>query len=559
MKVLKFFRNFYCVYLIAVLILSFFVIPFAGFQFKRNYAIGNMFHIAFAFLTGVFIIWLLKRSQIKNSKLWTHINSNKRFYQLIIISSAILLILQGLICYGGWSVFGWDTITLISPEKQMNSDWFSMYPNLLFLAGFFRRIYLFVCENLGLSYDIYYFILVILSFLSTWFTTILIPLIVKKFYDNTTAMSAYIIAFIFIGLSPWIMVPYSDNFSMLCTTLILFLYTNVKNKPIKYGLIILCSLIGYSIKPTAIFALFAIIFIELSTKLIRLYNFKKNIKLDKHLYRANLKSSKLETLLSKIYNKNHLNSIIKTDTKNDNQITKKISIKQFSLCSFSIIISIIISFGAINHISNYGLALNEKDNFTATHFLMMGLNIENKGGWNLEDVNISRSYDNIDERSKGNIKEWLNRLNIYGPLGVSEIFICKTMTNYGDGSFAWEAEKPWILENKGSNPIIWGIYGIDPSDDHDDNNNLFSYPRQWIWYLIIIGAIFCIFNQRPSKYECMICCTLLLISAFLTFFEPDPRYLMLYLPYLVILCPIGWKRFSKNITININKKEFYKN
>lgn len=89
-----------------------------------------------------------------------------------------------------------------------------------------------------------------------------------------------------------------------------------------------------------------------------------------------------------------------------------------------------------NKVCDYGVQIDENRSFTATHFLMMGINLENHGAWNNDDVNISRSYSNVDERQAGNLREWQHRLFTYGVGEISFIFLNKTLTNFNDGSFA---------------------------------------------------------------------------------------------------------------------------
>lgn len=97
---------------------------------------------------------------------------------------------------------------------------------------------------------------------------------------------------------------------------------------------------------------------------------------------------------------------------------------------------------ASGKICDYGVQIDKNRSFTATHFLMMGINLENHGGWNNDDVMITRSYSNVEEREAGNLREWQHRLFTYGVPDISFILLNKTLTNFNDGSFAWEAELP---------------------------------------------------------------------------------------------------------------------
>lgn len=131
------------------------------------------------------------------------------------------------------------------------------------------------------------------------------------------------------------MIPYSDTFAMICTCLVLFFYVCIDKNPVKWFLIFFVSIIGYFIKPTAIFVLCAILFVELMKFLIRL--FKKDIL---------------------ITNKKIITNAVK-----------------LILVALAVVLAFLIS----DFVCDYGVKNQENRNFTATHYLMMGINLENRG------------------------------------------------------------------------------------------------------------------------------------------------------------------------------------
>lgn len=501
MKILRFFKNFLSTYIGTVLLLIAIFTTFIGYQFRRNYACDCLILFVVCAAIVAFIYFLIQFAKQKKPNLYKHIKSEKFFYQTLIIGSVITLILQLIIVNGAWFIAGWDTRDVIFPDKQMNSDYMSMYPNQLFLAGLFRRIN-WICTNIfNLDFNGYYFVLVVLSMLCVFCSVILIGFIAKKLCSPIVATITFVCAVLFIGLSPWMMIPYSDTFAMFFTTLSLFLFLYIDIVPVRWFVVIFCSIIGYSIKPTAIFVLLAILFVELCNVI---GNYKSYIK----------KVSKLNAI--------------------------KVCVCVM-LCLFS--------FGFANvlchKVADYGVQIDSDRNFTATHFLMMGINLENHGGWNNDDVNISRSYANVDDRQAGNLKQWQHRLTTYGPFEIGFIFLNKTLTNFNDGSFAWEAELPWMMENKGQNPVVWWFYGIDPADNHNDNNNISAYCRQIMWYLVLFGCVGLFAYKKPKKGDFVVYLCILSISAFLTVCEPDPRYMILYLPFFVLASMQGWNSIYK--------------
>lgn len=219
---------------------------------------------------------------------------------------------------------------------QMNNDYMSMYPNQIFLAGLFRRIYFFITETMALSFDQYYLTLILLSTLCVLSSVIMCANITKKMVNSFVGVITFVLGAVFLALSPWIMIPYSDTFAMFCTVFVLFCYVCIENKYLKWPLIFFVSYIGYCIKPTAIFILCAILFYELVCAIVRL--FKKQIKIDKKVL---IKSS--------------------------------ITI----VCS---VIALCLAFFVSNCVKDYGVENKEDRNFTASHYFMMGVNLENLGG-----------------------------------------------------------------------------------------------------------------------------------------------------------------------------------
>ena len=499
MKVLNFFKKFLGVYVGIVFVLIMILTPFIGYQFRRNYACDDIWILLAVVILVCFLFWILSKLKNQNRKLWETLHSDKCFYRVLIIGSVILAACQLFIANGAWFIAGWDTRNVIFPDMQMNSDYMSMYPNQLFLTGLFRRIYFLLTNAFGMDFYAYYFCLVLLSCFCVFASVIFVGLIAKKIMPSFIALITFLCAVLFLGFSPWIMVPYSDTFAMLIVTLTLFFYVYINNKPLKFFLIIFISIIGYSIKPTAIFVLLAILFVEICLLIKNWRNINWDI------------------------NK-----------------TKTMKIASLAICAG-------LGFGVAGLISSkvcdYGVQIDENRSFTATHFLMMGINLENHGGWNNEDVSISRSYPNVKEREAGNLREWQHRLFNYGIPEISFILLNKTLTNFNDGSFAWEAELPWMMENRGDNPIVWAYYGIDPADAHNDNNNVSAYPRQALWLMILLGVAFSFFVKKPKKSEYVVYLSLLAISAFLTVCEPDPRYFLLYVPFFVLIAPKGWFTF----------------
>lgn len=145
--------------------------------------------------------------------------------------------------------------------------------------------------------------------------------------------------------------------------------------------------------------------------------------------------------------------------------------KEFALKALphlaAVTLAITLSFGLNGIAKATGPALNPEASFSSTHFLMMGFNSETHGCYSENDVTYSGSFNNADDRSKANIAEWLDRAETLGPIGTAKLMMQKTLTNYHDGTFAWAMEGNFslgrlnlktcshaILEKTGTSPFF---------------------------------------------------------------------------------------------------------
>lgn len=473
----------YWAIIILVLILTVFVAPFYKHKLLTNFVNDNWLYFLFALVIGViFSIFIIKKIP--------KINKLNKF---LICGSIILFLLQIYAIYGKLFVAGWDVHRLFYPEFE-NDHYFSVYPNNLFLKGVFiitQNILIQPCMNFLSNFisaiqnntieSYNYFFFAILSAWSVLASVILSTLIVKKLFGNKVCIFFFIFSSIFIGLSPWIMVPYSDTFAMLFTTLILFSAINVKNKKTKFSIIAISTIIGFNIKPTVIFAFGALLIVYV----IRIINNKNLI-------------PKIKTLIP------------------------------IGLC-------VVLTFSFIVLVkNNSGFEINKDDEHTMTHYLEMGLNPNEEGLCNDYDRFISESTNSVSERESANInqaKKYLKQMGLTGTIGL---FAKKIMCNYGDGTFMWEKDAgPNFYRTKiGHDKLVNWIY---------DN---YSPVFQILWFLLLAGCIFIIPLRNKNLCIYIISITLIFQTIFLTIFECGSRYLILYLPYYSIISVFGWKNFS---------------
>lgn len=116
----------------------------------------------------------------------------------------------------------------------------------------------------------------------------------------------------------------------------------------------------------------------------------------------------------------------------------KKNFKKFVI-SHAIILSVIISgFAAFNgyiYSSHLDKTQAERYNTPYTHWIMMGLN--NGGGYNPHDYDLTRSFATMRERRNANITEIIKRAQNFSEEGMLNHLTIKAVKCFGDGTFAF--------------------------------------------------------------------------------------------------------------------------
>lgn len=172
-------------------------------------------------------------------------------------------------------------------STQFDDLYFSQYPNNLFIKGLACGMSKFISytpfpelfqtfsqnifpesniaknlDNQSASEYLNYFFAIFINCILVNASVFLSAIIAKKKLGYKSAFITFMVALVFVGLSPWICVPYSDTPAMFVITLLVYAHSCIKNTALKWSLITIFAIIGLNIKPTICFVLVCIIFIE---------------------------------------------------------------------------------------------------------------------------------------------------------------------------------------------------------------------------------------------------------------------------------------------------------
>lgn len=427
----------------------------------------------------------------------------------ILIIHILLIVVQVIFAYSIYFYTGWDASTIRNTAFQMveHSDkliesfqmYYSYHVNQTTIAVFLSIIMKFFFD-FGVAN--YYFGTVLVSVFFVWLSSLFLTLSVRKISkSDTTTLFAFIL-FLFLGaLSPWITIPYSDTYAILFPSLALFLYVYTRETRWFYPamfLISLASVFGALIKPQTIIVLIAVVIVEI-------------IEAFKHWKKGVLIFSVM--LISILFAQ---------------KITNEVYYKSIYTYDFGII---------------------QGRNFTYTHYLMMGLNPVTYGVYSIDDTELSYGTGSVEEREAKNWEVIQERIQDYGVLGYLDFSMHKILTNFNDGTFAWNGEGGFYAHIfEPTTPLsnfLRTLYYIDAPLLF-----VFFQITQWLW-LLILGLIplNLLNTDKSNKGKLVIVLSVIGISFFTHLFEARARYLFLYLPFFVAAASLGFEtlinRFKK--------------
>ena len=430
------------------------------------------------------------------------------------------------------------------------NGYYSRYANNLFLTYIFLNVYK-IGEVIGIQNG--YFLLLFIQSIMFSVGGFLIYKIADMYFKEKYkiySICTWIIYMLIVGLSPHIVLTYSDGIGMFLSLILTYIIFKLekekdikkdknkindgkgKNKLLPKGsisriiLILLftnLSILGYYIKPQ-------IIIISISYVIIKILNIPY-----------------LTYLVIK--NKNE-------DCKNNRRVRKeriKKEIIYYIIVSILIIITGCIIYTHIRKANNsMGINVDKEKRFNITHYAMLGWNPESKGVFTIKDENFSGKYEKLKDREKANLEELKRRITEMGLGGVINQIARKILTNYNDGTFSGVAtfvyiRKEYNIEgiNKELSKFLKNIYY-----ENEKYNMIYTQIMQCLWIGILIFNMFS-YNDGKSTKISIVILGIIGLFIFEILFEARSRYIFIYVPLYIFLGVIGLKNVLRFFVVKI--------
>lgn len=195
--------------------------------------------------------------------------------------------------------------------------------------------------------------------------------------------------------------------------------------------------------------------------------------------------------------------------------------------------------------SSFIIPKDEKLEFPIYHWVMMGLNEERTGRYNEEDHTYTKSQVNKEEKKQADIKVIKERLKNFGIFRYISFLAQKININWSNGAYRYLDKMTNVdefsvgYEYVAGNNIIFILYAL-------------QICKGLILVLLTYVIVLELFKKNNKSVKFIM---VSLFGAFLFYliWEVQARYSLSFLPWLILLFPIGIEALeSINIDKNIN-------
>ncbi len=409
----------------------------------------------------------------------------------------VLLAAQLVIARCCWYKMGWDVAVVYGTAEEIArgqalsaASYFSLCPNNAPLT-LLQAIPLWVAVQMGLAVP--FVVLPCLDALLLNLTAYLCLLCVRRLTSSRFARGfALAVATAWIALSPYLLYPYTDTFSILFPVLALYVYLICRRAALKWFLISLVCFLGASIKPTVLIFLIALVLLGLCRFLAR----------------------------------------------RDYRLT---ALKSAAIIVASLILGAVPgrAWQSLSTAYLTGSAVPQEQ-LSETHYLMLGMNGDTYGGHSSDDVNFSSSFPTLETRRAANLQKAWERLSERGFRGNLSFFAVKGYKAYADGSFAANSSFLDLEIPKRTDAL--SVFLRSFYHHRGAYNPLCHTLAQCLWLGLLMLCAYAAIARRAHPMVPLLSLTLLGLTAYLLLFEVWPRYLFLYAPFYVLLSAMAFDR-----------------
>ena len=431
-----------------------------------------------------------------------------------------LFMLQAVMSYYAYFLTDWDVGIILTDAYNMatyqnplylNSSYYSEHTNNVLIVEIFAaiiRIFRSFAGDPGMDRCV--LILIFVQCALNTGTGMLLRQTARRL-TGSAAFSVTVAALytVFLGFTPWLMIPYSDGMTIFVPVLTLLLYQRMRESDHKilYAIAIgVAAVYGYLIKPQSVLLTIALVIYETARLVFsrRFVCFAKSIG-----------------------------------------------------CMLAVIA---LGIGPWNQamMSRSMLNVDASRDIGMMHYFMLGMNADTRGTFSSDDL-IKSLYMPQEDRTRMQFQEAIARIEDMEWSGFMELMRDKTLINFADGTFAWGINGIFfaqLIEDKDAviSPLLKSIIYTDGK-----YYPVFSTFLQCVWLALLLGSALALAayaalrEQKQKDALLIIMLSLIGLTVFEWIFEAKARYLFVMAPIYVLTGAMGiwyaagriWKMLRK--------------
>ena len=393
-----------------------------------------------------------------------------------------------------------STFALELPLGAGLADYVAAYPNNWLLIDVLHHWY---DLWLGLGGQDLLTAAIVLNSVALTSSVLLAYLTARRMSRPATAYVLLGLSWIFIGLSPWVAVPYSDTLAMPFTAVVLYLFSVERTtrratwwRALLWFTMAATGLVGYHVKPTAVFVLVAVVLVALVAT----------------------RPTRSTALAGSAY---------------------------VGAALVGVVLASVAVSSATDGLRARAADLDPAFRLDVSHFLKMGAQAkpgphnDYYGVYAEDDIAETRTFAPGRERIERNVERYLERVADMGPVGYPTFLWHKAAWFAGDGSFFMWGEGGMVLD-----PMPWTATDDLSTGIRDwfwiggDRWPTLFASWQGAWVVVLLLVALTPLARRddvggPVAAAARI--SLLALLVFLLLFEARARYLVLYLPHVLLV------------------------
>lgn len=442
-----------------------------------------------------------------------HLRSLK--YRRVYVVAACLAMFGMLVLLSSqyYFVSGWDAGIVYDvacaiaegDEAGLSHYYMSVNPNNIFISYVFS-VLIKMAKGVGITE--YHLVLVVAQCFVFALGGFLLWETGNCLYGGRTATWSWLIYVGLVGLSPWVVVPYTDSMGLIFPIGQIYLWARILNRRtgrnFRIFLLGVLTYVGMQLKMQS-----AIVGIAACLVLALQYMKGKERK----------------------------------------------SIREYLGPVLSFVGGFAVAAGVVSLcISFTGLQIDKELSKTPTHYLMMGLNEDTNGVFSEEDCTFSLSYRDKTERTIAELKVIKRRVIDMGAPGLVNLWMKKILTNYNDGSFAWWVEgsfykDPGTEVDNVLAELLQNFYYKD-GKYHD----YFINGAHVLWMGVLALNLLALFEKRKDATIYILFLSLIGIALFELLFEARARYIFTYVPIYILMACGSTEQMLKRIRLLFQKE-----